>query len=308
MSFWAGFAEGFSEARDRRERRELLMQELGNKRYDAALKAYQAKVAKTESRSQQEAALQMLKGRLQDAEGGEELLEALRKNGLAVDAAKFVTKFELDDKNKEVDLTGDNLVNAIRVYGGEDARIEPSLWLRNIMQTPEAFTDPEVAAKATAQIAGLTEGGKTGILDINPRAVYSGGNEGRKTAQEVYVNSLSAKLMAASAATNPDGSYRFPPNERINMEKAVNDLSSDTESVRQKAMLYWSNSPYGLEAYEEMQNSDIPAYGDIGDVLGATSATKTAADYSNRWDNLSEEERQQAVTQYPWLPAYKGAN
>lgn len=307
MGFWSGFAQGFTEAQDRRERRKLLMQELGQKRQDALLKAYQGKYAKTESRGQQEAALQELQARIGDAEGGEELIEALRKTGTALDASNLIAEIESKDKTGELNLTGETLVNSLRVYGGDEARVEPSAFLQNILRNPDLLVNPENYAIAASEIASMPEGGKTGLVRINNAATYAGGNEGRTDAVKTYYSYLSTNLANALTSTNPDGTSKFSTKTAMDMEKAISDLNSDKPQVQKKAAAYWTNSPYGLEAYQKMMDSEVPAFQDIGTVPDFETLN-TAYDYSKNWETLAPEQKEEALRQYPYIPSYLGLN
>lgn len=305
MGFWAGFMQQYNIIKDRKERKELLMQEIGSKRQDAIIKLLAAKGKRTKVAGDERAALKALASRVGDADGGREWLSAIAQANMASETLKGIRELELDNESKELSLRGEALINAVTPFyddetGKPNVNVPQSLE-EIIRMNPTDFANDDVFGPMYASALQEAEGGgQQGVIDIDPQKVHSGNNKLRREALEYFDQRL---IEAFSPLVGNQTTQ-----QNVELVSYLEDLGGDNKTAASRARSKLMLQPQTLEIYRDMvNNQDIPSYNVIRDMGGEFDVLGEASDLVDQWDRFDPNEQEDHLTRYGFLkPFFEG--
>lgn len=296
MGFWVGFTRQFNEMQDRRQRRELLMQELGAKRQEKLHTLVKGKTARTKAKAKEQASMKALKARVGNAEGGEEWLASIAQSRLATETLNMVEAAEADARKGggSLNLKGSALVGNVTPYAGEDGvELRPSLNLQRMLSNPTALADNNNYSAALQEAAALGAPRQEGRVVINPEALNTNNARDRTEASDMFFTRLGEDL-----------AKRGDPALTVDINQMFND---ENPTARSQARNKWVNSPEGFQIYQDMvTNQDVPGYSSLTDMGGTFAPLADAYQVHQGWDDLEEDAQNEALQRFEFLTPFVG--
>lgn len=295
MGFWVGFTRQFNTMQDRRERRELLMKELGASRQEELLKLTSARTSRTEAKTKEQASMKLLQQKVGNAEGGEEWLAAIASSRLATETVSMLAETEKDalDQGRSLKLEGSALISAFTPFAADDGpEIRPSINLRRALANPDSLTEDSVYFEAMQEAAQLGAPKNESVLSVNTDALRSSNSRDRTEAEEQFNTQLARNLSLRGPSVRPDV-LALGNNENL--------------AAQSEAMNKWVYSPEGFQVYSDMVgNQEVPSYQAIREIGGTFQPLKEAYELRQNWDTLSPEEQEEALGRYQFLQPHVG--
>jgi hypothetical protein len=290
MSFIVGFMDQYNRIQDKKEKRELLAQELRAKRENELIGLIGKRQKRTKASANESSALNALSVRIGDAEGKDDYLRAVAKAGVAGQIMGGINELELDDPNRELRLEGRNIMDNFSVFYEEGS---PSVKTPTLQDIEGASY--EELRQMKVDLLSATEAPSSSYVDVNTQGVFAGSNRLRSEAQSQYDNLLVETFSGSvTDSTEP---------ENVAMVQAINDLQSDSPVARTRARNKLMRTPEGVAIYGQMMemSANIPSFGVLKDIPGTFNELDRAYYVVSNWDRLNDENRSRALQAFPYI-------
>lgn len=300
MGFVAGFSDQLNKIIDRKERRDLLKDELNTRRQETLIEL-QAKLGKRQgAAADQTAAIQALTARVGETEGGKEWVTAVAKSGKAGEVLSTINDLELKDPSKELRLQGSALIDGFRPFYTEQGR--PDVKLPNpetILQTDLSDSETWLRTLRQTQQAVVNQSApRVGVVDVNPQAAFSASNKSREDVTREF-----DRLLVTSVA---EKTSKGTDEENAKLVRDINALQGTNETAKANARTRLKQSPEGFRVFMDLMDAadTIPAYGAIAGLLDFRDFAEVRREILPQLPNLKPENKEAALRMWPYLRDY----
>ncbi len=297
MGFAAGFMNQWNIIEDRKQKREMLNQQISAKRQETLVDLMAARQKRTQVSTDESGALMAIQERLKDADGqplpgSQEYLETVGKAGAASSIMQTILDREAKVDDNNLSIRGTTLMEAFTPYYQDG---QPQINLPSLDDIYESdLSDTEEYLEMKSRI-GLPQKPAEPFVDVDTKTLFAANKANRDEAKEEFDRLL---LERFSAVSDSD-----PTKANVQLTEDLNALAGTNVTLRNNARRRLMMSPEGMEVYSEMLEAagEVPVYGVISSLPGSFNDLREVWGIYNAWERVSPENQNIALQKYPFL-------